>query len=81
NPGDCFYIFTDGFADQFGGPKGKKYKYKPFKRLLVGNVARPMAEQLDLLNDAIEEWKGYTNPLHGEPYEQVDDICVIGVRI
>jgi serine phosphatase RsbU (regulator of sigma subunit) len=71
--GDVFYLFTDGFADQFGGPKGKKFKYKPFKELLLTIHSKPMAEQKQLLDEAIEKWKGNL--------EQVDDICIIGVTI
>lgn len=71
--GDCYYIFTDGFADQFGGPKGKKFKYKPFKQLLLDNHDKPMDEQKQLLDKAIEDWRGQL--------EQVDDICIIGLRI
>jgi len=71
--GDCFYIFSDGFADQFGGPKGKKFMYKPFKKLLSDIHDKPMDEQKDILDRSIIEWKG--------PLEQVDDICIIGLRI
>jgi serine phosphatase RsbU (regulator of sigma subunit) len=71
--GDCIYIFTDGYADQFGGPKGKKYKYKPFKELLLTHYEKPMAEQRVLLGEAIDQWRG--------ELEQVDDICVMGLRV
>ena len=72
-PGDVFYIFTDGFADQFGGEEGKKYKYRPFQMLLVSIHDKPMeAQKLMLINELLE-WKG--------DYEQVDDILVIGIRI
>ena len=70
---DCLYIFTDGYADQFGGPKGKKFKYKTFKELLLRIHQQPMGEQNQILNDTIEEWKG--------ELEQVDDICIMGLRI
>ena len=72
--GDSVYIFSDGFPDQFGGPSGKKFKYKPFKELLLSIQQHDMATQRTLLDKAIEDWKGST-------YEQIDDICVIGVRI
>lgn len=71
--GDTFYIFSDGFADQFGGEKGKKFKYKPFKRLLLDSYDRSMEEQKEILNRTIESWRGNL--------EQVDDICVIGLRM
>jgi ligand-binding sensor domain-containing protein/serine phosphatase RsbU (regulator of sigma subunit) len=71
--GDMIYLFTDGFADQFGGPKGKKFKYKQFQQLLLQIYKKPVVEQKQLLDDAIEAWKG--------ELEQVDDILVIGIRI
>lgn len=70
---DCIYIFTDGYADQFGGEKGKKFKYKKFQELLISISSKPMQEQKELLNKAIEDWKS--------GYEQNDDILVIGVKI
>lgn len=71
--GDCIYIFSDGFADQFGGPKGKKFKYKSFRELLLEIHSKPMDEQKQILDKALEDWKG--------PLDQLDDICVIGLRI
>lgn len=71
--GNSIYIFSDGFADQFGGPKGKKFKYKPFKELILANATKPMSVQKQLINETFESWKG--------DIEQVDDVCVIGVRI
>jgi len=78
--GDNLYLFSDGFADQFGGPKGKKYKYKTFKDILINNANLPMKEQKKLLDSSIEEWKLYSDE-NGKPYEQIDDILVIGVRV
>ncbi len=71
--GDCIYLFTDGFADQFGGKDGKKFKYKPFQEILLANHDKPMKEQMDKVNAAFVDWLGN--------FEQVDDICVIGIRI
>ncbi|MBN1250667.1 MAG: SpoIIE family protein phosphatase [Bacteroidales bacterium] len=71
--GDVFYIFSDGYADQFGGPRYRKFMYKPFRELLQQISEKPMEEQKDILNTKIEEWKGSTN--------QVDDIIVFGLRI
>ena len=71
--GDTIYVFTDGFADQFGGPKGKKLMYKPFKELLLFIQDKTMDEQKIVLEKHFEEWKG--------SLEQVDDVCIIGVRI
>lgn len=71
--GDSIYIFTDGFADQFGGSKGKKFKYPQFKELLLTIQDLGMDEQKEILHSTIEKWKGNL--------EQVDDILVIGVRL
>jgi serine phosphatase RsbU (regulator of sigma subunit) len=68
-----FYLFTDGFADQFGGPNGKKYKYKQLKEKLVRIVNKNAAEQHNELDSTFENWKGNL--------EQVDDVCIIGIRI
>jgi serine phosphatase RsbU (regulator of sigma subunit) len=70
---DVVYIFSDGFADQFGGDKGKKFMYKQFKDLLISISHLSMPEQRNALEDAIEAWKG--------TFEQIDDILVIGVKI
>jgi len=70
---DMVYLFTDGFADQFGGPKGKKFKYKPLIELLATVSKLPMEEQKKSLEEAFENWKANL--------EQVDDVCVIGFRI
>ncbi|MBN2613035.1 MAG: SpoIIE family protein phosphatase [Bacteroidales bacterium] len=71
--GDIFYIFSDGFADQFGGPEGKKYKYRRFRHLLLALHHLPPERQHDFLYKSIMEWKG--------DLDQVDDILVIGVRV
>ena len=68
-----FYLFTDGFADQFGGPNGKKFKYKPFAEILVKNVTKTPSDQSAILAEKFEAWKG--------ELEQVDDVCIIGVKI
>lgn len=72
-PGDSIYMFTDGFADQFGGDRGKKFKYKPFKKLLLKNHQLPMQQQKEQLEIAFNSWKG--------DLDQIDDVCVIGVRV
>ena len=71
--GDQVYIFTDGFPDQFGGPKLKKYMSKMLKKFLLSIADSPMEEQKALLLNEFEEWKVDT--------EQVDDVCIIGVKI
>lgn len=71
--GDCIYLSSDGFADQFGGEHGKKFKYAAFKRLLIDLNEFDMATQQEKLVKSFEEWKG--------DHEQVDDLCVIGLKI
>ena len=73
--GDQIYMFSDGYPDQFGGvtPMGKKFKYKPFKKLLIENSHLPMKEQREALIKVFNDWKGNK--------EQVDDILVLGIKI
>jgi sigma-B regulation protein RsbU (phosphoserine phosphatase) len=71
--GDVLYLYTDGYADQFGGPKGKKFKYKQLNDLLLANSKKSMNDQSNLLVNEFDKWKGNL--------EQVDDVCVIGIRI
>ncbi len=72
-PGDTVYLFTDGYADQFGGEKGKKFMYKRFKETLIGLQSKSMNEQKDELLRIFQDWKG--------TLEQVDDLLVIGIRV
>ena len=71
--GDTIYVFSDGYPDQFGGEKGKKLKSRNFKEILIGLQDLPMADQENKLNEAFDNWRG--------SLEQIDDVCVIGVRI
>lgn len=71
--GDQIILFTDGFADQFGGSKGKKLKYRPFKSLLIEKANHPLTEQHLSLNDFFKRWKS--------DYEQIDDVCVVSVKL
>jgi len=79
--GDTLYLFSDGFADQFGGPNGKKFKYQPFKNILLENNHKSMSEVQKILSETIEDWTGYIDAGTGKPFEQIDDICVLGIRI
>jgi tetratricopeptide (TPR) repeat protein len=72
-PGDIFYLFTDGYQDQFGGDKGKKFKASQLKELLISIQHHSMKEQQQFLAEILENWKGNL--------EQVDDVCIIGVRV
>ncbi len=70
---DMIYLFSDGFVDQRGGSKNKKYYYGPFRKLLMQNAGLPTHEQHSLLKQEFEAWKG-TN-------YQIDDVCIMGIRI
>ena len=72
NEGEEIYLFTDGFADQFGGIKGKKLKYRLFREKLLEISGLPMQDQEIKLNSFFDEWKGNL--------EQIDDVCVMGIR-
>jgi len=71
--GDQLYMFSDGFADQFGGPKNKKFRYKQFKELLVSVSSEPMNIQKEIINNTHDNWRGDA--------EQIDDILVFGLKI
>jgi len=78
--GDSLYIFSDGYADQFGGAGlacqqagGRKFKYKAFKEILLANAGKPMLEQQDILAKTFKEWKG--------DLKQIDDVVVLGIKI
>ncbi len=71
-PEDMLYIFTDGYADQFGGPENKKYKFRRFRHLLLNIHKFPLETQRQYIEDSILEWKGNN--------EQVDDILIIGIK-
>ncbi|OFY85496.1 MAG: hypothetical protein A3F72_09980 [Bacteroidetes bacterium RIFCSPLOWO2_12_FULL_35_15] len=70
---DSIYLFTDGYADQFGGPKGKKFKYSQLKEELIFISQLSAEKQAELLVNKIQNWKG--------SFEQVDDILVIGIKL
>ena len=71
--GDTVYLFSDGYADQFGGANEKKFNYRSLKELLLAIQDNTMAEQHTILEKTFDDWKGLV--------EQVDDVCMIGVRI
>ncbi len=71
--GSMVYLITDGFADQFGGANGKKYKYKQLKELLISVHQQSPLDQMHVLDKSFNEWKG--------SLEQVDDVCIIGIRV
>ena len=70
----CFYIFSDGYIDQFGGENGGKFSSKRFKELLMEIHDLPMIQQQEILETKLEEWQG-------NDYNQIDDILVVGFRL
>lgn len=71
--GDRLYLFTDGYADQFGGPNGKKFKYRQLEELLISTAHLSLNDQKQALEKAFETWIGN--------HEQVDDVCIIGISV
>jgi len=71
--GDRLYLFTDGFADQFGGEKGKKFKYKTLKKLILNVQYENIEAQYEDVTKAFYDWK--------RDIEQVDDVCFMGVEV
>jgi serine phosphatase RsbU (regulator of sigma subunit)/Tfp pilus assembly protein PilF len=71
--GDVIYLFSDGYVDQFGGEKGKKFKARAFRELLVSIQSKSMEEQKSIVDKTFETWRG--------SLEQIDDVCVIGVKV
>lgn len=71
--GDTIYLFTDGYADQFGGPKLRKFLYTAFRDLLISIHQKPMEEQKEILDKSFMDWKGN--------FVQIDDVLVIGFKI
>jgi len=72
-PGDALYMFSDGYADQFGGEKGKKFMSKTFKKLLIEHSGKSMPDQLEILEKTMVDWM--------DGVDQIDDMVVIGMRI
>ncbi len=71
-PGDQAYLFSDGYQDQFGGPKGKKFKTGNLKKLILDVSVKPMTEQKTILSETLKQWCG--------DMEQVDDVCIAGIK-
>ncbi|MEO6305391.1 MAG: SpoIIE family protein phosphatase, partial [Bacteroidia bacterium] len=71
--GTLFYLMTDGYPDQFGGAKGKKFKYKQLEEILVEHCTEPLEKQKEILNHTFDSWK--------VGHEQVDDVTILGIII
>ncbi|MBL7898252.1 MAG: SpoIIE family protein phosphatase, partial [Crocinitomicaceae bacterium] len=72
-PGDRIYLYSDGFADQFGGEKGKKFKYKTLKELVLSIQQQPVQDHYQFIRNAFYDWK--------REFEQIDDVCIMGVEV
>jgi serine phosphatase RsbU (regulator of sigma subunit) len=72
-PGDTVYVFSDGYVDQYGGAHRKKFKTQKFKELLLSVQTESMERQKQVLEETFENWKGNI--------EQIDDVCVVGIRV
>jgi serine phosphatase RsbU (regulator of sigma subunit) len=72
-PDDIVYLFTDGYIDQFGGEKGRRFQTRRFKQLLVENAHKPMEEQQEIIRNTFYNWKG--------DGEQIDDVLVVGLKL
>ena len=72
NTGDTIYMFSDGFPDQRGGPKRKKFYYPPFRQMFIDMQELKMEDQLNRISEIMDDWKGDN--------EQMDDMLVIGIR-
>ena len=70
---DTIYLFSDGFADQFGGEKGKKFKTAQMKDVLLSIRNKNMNDQTNHMHKTFEEWKG--------KLEQIDDVCLVGIKL
>ena len=73
HPNDLIVLFTDGFADQFGGEKGGKFKYVALRELLINIQSSSITEHEQKLSEKLETWRGEN--------EQIDDVCIVGVRV
>lgn len=71
--GDSLYLITDGYSDQFGGPKAKKFKTNSLAQLLHSNHTKPIVEFKEIVENTFEDWKGNL--------EQIDDVCIIAIRL
>ncbi|MBN2891033.1 MAG: SpoIIE family protein phosphatase [Bacteroidales bacterium] len=79
--GDTLYVFSDGFADQFGGPKGQKIMIKNLKLLFAEIYDKPLVSQKEILKQNFDKWLSYSNEKTNKTYEQIDDVVILSVRL
>jgi serine phosphatase RsbU (regulator of sigma subunit) len=78
---DRLYLFSDGICDQFGGPDGRKFMNNSLKAALMETLTPEIKDQKRQLENRIDEWQSFINPKTGHPFDQIDDICVMGIKI
>lgn len=78
---DRLYMFSDGICDQFGGPDGKRLKNTAFKSALLKTITPEINSQKNLLEEVLDEWQAHVNPKTGQTFSQIDDICIMGIKI
>ena len=78
---DRLYLFSDGICDQFGGPNGRRFMNNSLKAALMETLTPEIKDQKQLLEKRIDEWQAFINPKTDQPFDQVDDICLMGIRI
>ncbi len=80
--GDLIYLFSDGYADQFGGPQCKKFRYSKMRDLFLKHHQEPMQKQKQFIEDALDRWMVFPDTYTGEPVQsQIDDIIIFGIRL
>jgi hypothetical protein len=73
-------MFSDGYIDQFGGPKGKKFMIKAFRNMLLDNFEKGLDAQKSTFDSRFTEWISYNEIGTNETYSQIDDVCIMGIR-
>jgi len=78
---DRLYLYSDGICDQFGGPKGRRFMNNSVRTTLLETLTPEIKDQKQLMEERVDEWQAHINPRTGHPYDQVDDICMMGIKI
>ena len=78
---DRIYLFSDGICDQFGGPYGKRFMIKSLRTALMETLTPEIKDQKQLIENKVDEWQEYINPKTDLPYRQIDDICLMGIKL
>jgi len=79
--GDRIYLFSDGISDQFGGPNGRRFMIKLLRETLITTLTPEIKDQKLLIENKVDEWQAFINPNTSLPYSQIDDICLMGIKV